>query len=82
MLPATRTPLPTLPTHVLTGESAVPDRPTHRRRAPAERRRHELSLTKQTVSFHLDRLGAPAPIGYTGRRAVSPLVPSTALPAS
>ena len=30
----------------------------------------ELGLTKATISFHLTQLGATAPIGYLGRRAV------------
>lgn len=42
----------------------------------------DLGLTKATVSFHLNRLGAPAPIGYLGRRAVIEILARSGVRAS
>ncbi|UJA21629.1 tyrosine-type recombinase/integrase [Thermoleophilia bacterium SCSIO 60948] len=56
------------------------------RRAAAGRRpqdiARELGITKQTVSFHLNRLGAAAPIGYIGRRAVVEILARSGVRAS
>lgn len=75
--------LPSFPAEVLAGEGSQAQ---VARRIAAGRRpldiAHELDLTKQTVSFHLDRLGAPAPVGYIGKRAVVEILARSGVRAS
>ncbi len=75
--------LPSFPAAILAGDGT---QAKVARRAAAGHRPSdiatELGITKATVSFHLKRLGAPAPIGYLGRRPVVEILARSGVRAS
>jgi integrase len=75
--------LPSFSAEELAGESSQAQvaRRTAAGRRPSDIA-SELGLTKQTTSFHLDRLGATAPVGYIGRRAVVEILARSGVRAS
>jgi len=75
--------LPSFPASALAGEGTAAK--VARRIAAGHRPSDiatELGLAKATVSFHLRRLGALAPIGYLGRRAVIEILARSGVRAS
>ncbi len=75
--------LPSFPAAVLAGDGtqAKVARRTAAGRRPGDIAA-ELGLAKATVSFHLQWLGAPAPIGYIARRAVIEILARSGVRAS